>query len=428
MSLKVLHTSDWHLGKKLFKSSRLPEQKLFLKWLSQLIQEQETDALLISGDIFDTPHPPHESVKVYFNFLKEITDKTTVKVFIIGGNHDSGRFIEAPKGFLKEKNIYVRGEFFPSEIESKNEKDNFLSDLVIPLSNNQGENVNICMIPYFRNYEILNMAKHFGLSSNTELVDSEHKENIIVDTIKHFIEKFIPKAGPNILMSHHLFGAFTAAGSEQSLSLSGIDSIPSEIFSERFEYLALGHIHKPQRVKTSRPLAVYSGSPIPLRFGETNKKSVQLLSFSGVGTDRSFEIEKINIPSIRPLLKLEVNYNSWKKDLSKGLEILNELNHQLPPFLDLQVNITEPKHELLDEVKEYLQDIEVSLLSYSTIISDQNKTKENDSENDLLKLLDTKELFRHFYLRKFPDEETVPIEIWEDFTNLLNHTNEGDLS
>ena len=107
MAFKIFHSSDWHLGKRLYKSERLDEQKLFLSGLLEEIKTKEIDLLLIAGDIFDTPFPPTEALRLYFEFLRKICDETKAQVVLIAGNHDSGRFLEAPVPFLKEKSTFI---------------------------------------------------------------------------------------------------------------------------------------------------------------------------------------------------------------------------------------------------------------------------------------------------------------------------------
>ena len=115
MTYKVLHTSDWHLGKKLYRLSRIEEQKLFLNWLSDLIITENIDALFIAGDIFDTPNPPSNALKIYFQFLKNVTDNSHCHIYIIAGNHDSGRFLEAPSGLLEDHRVTVIGQLIQSD-------------------------------------------------------------------------------------------------------------------------------------------------------------------------------------------------------------------------------------------------------------------------------------------------------------------------
>ena len=108
MGHKILHTSDWHLGKKLFKRSRIEEQRLFLNWLFETVKSQEIDFLVIAGDIFDTPTPPNEALELYFDFLEIVSKETEAHIIIISGNHDSANFIQAPSKILAKHNIHIK--------------------------------------------------------------------------------------------------------------------------------------------------------------------------------------------------------------------------------------------------------------------------------------------------------------------------------
>ena len=121
---KLIHTSDWHLGKKLFGKSRLPEQKQFLEWLIKTALEQEVHYFVIAGDIFDTPKPSDEALKLYFSFLNDCS-LNKIEVFIISGNHDSGHFLEAPKEFLNFQNIFVNGKLSNSPKDHYFERESF---------------------------------------------------------------------------------------------------------------------------------------------------------------------------------------------------------------------------------------------------------------------------------------------------------------
>ncbi|WP_372656201.1 exonuclease SbcCD subunit D, partial [Halobacteriovorax sp.] len=147
--MKILHTSDWHLGKKLYKVSRIKEQELFLDWLSKYIIHENIDILLISGDIFDVPTPPNEALKLYFNFLKTLSEKKQIPIFIIGGNHDSSNFLEAPAPFLELNNIHVVGNL--NEL-AKDNYSPYVHNIEI-----KGEEVSICLLPYFRTHELFNL-------------------------------------------------------------------------------------------------------------------------------------------------------------------------------------------------------------------------------------------------------------------------------
>lgn len=366
--MRILHTSDWHLGKRLFKLDRTPEHELFLNWLIKTIIIEKVDLLLIAGDIFDTPTPPHQSLELFYNFLHRISSETNTEVFIIAGNHDSGLLLEAPSKLLESHRVKVWGKLSPS-IENHWVK---------------FKDIDICAIPFFRSYELLSFGEMDALSA-----------------IKKYISK--EKQRPQLLMLHHLAGIYEAGGSEQVITLSGVDSIPTEDL-KLFDYVALGHIHKSQKIADN---AYYSGSPILLRFSENTKKSVMIIE----EIDKKLTPRKISIPIFRDFFTVKTNEKDYEADLTK-LKTLSEL----PPMVEVQVELTNPKVGLIDHIKDILYKKNMELLSYIPIY-EQSGNKEKRS--DQIFKMSPVELFEEFYLTKYPESEGLPNDLKEDFSKLL---------
>jgi len=366
--MRILHTSDWHLGKRLFKLDRSPEHEQFLNWLLGTLIEEKIDVLLIAGDIFDVPTPPHQSLEVFYNFLHRISVETKTETMIIAGNHDSGLLLEAPSKLLSPHRVKVWGKL------SQNPEDHWL----------KVGNVELCAIPFFRSYELLPQGEGDALVA-----------------LNRYLVK--DKTLPQVLMLHHLAGVFEAAGSEQVISLSGVDSIPSEVL-KTFDYVALGHIHKPQKIG---PQSYYSGSPIPLRFSETAKKSVVIIDENnGVLTS---QIKPI--PVFRELFIVKTNDKNYKADIQK----LNPTS-VLKPMVEIQIELAEPRSGLIDEIKSLIEEKNMEMLSFMPIYSIGEK-KERRSEK--LFEMSPMELFTEFYATKFPDAKEMPDDLKADFAALL---------
>jgi exonuclease SbcD len=366
--MRILHTSDWHLGKRLFKLDRGPEHELFLEWLLKTLIEKRIDLLLIAGDVFDTPTPPHQSLELFYNFLHRISIETKVEVYIIAGNHDSGLLLEAPAKILATHRVRVWGKL------SQIVEDHWI----------KFKNIDICAIPFFRSYELLSDGEGDALTA-----------------IRRYISR--DKVRPQLLMLHHLAGIYEAGGSEQVITLSGVDSIPTEDL-KRFDYVALGHIHKPQKIAEQ---SYYSGSPIPLRFSESTKKSVIIIEEK----DGRLIPETLTIPIFR-------DFYSIKTDEKKYIEELNKLSKktELTPMVEVQIELTQPKVGLIDEIKSILGRNEMELLSYLPIYQ-IGEAKEKRS--DKLFKMSPIELFEEFYSTKFPESEGPPDDLKEDFSKLL---------
>lgn len=370
--MRILHTSDWHLGKRLFKLERTDEHARFLNWLLTTLVEKDIDLLLIAGDIFDTPTPPHQSLEMFYEFLHRVSVETKTQTLIIAGNHDSGLLLEAPSKILRPHRVKVWGKL------SDQPDDHWMS------LNIKGEALDICAIPFFRSYELL-----------------PHGEGDALQTLKNYLTK--SKTAPQLLMLHHLAGMFEAAGSEQVITLSGVDSIPNELL-ETFDYVALGHIHKPQKIGKS---AYYSGSPIPMRFSETHPKSVMCLEL----TNGKFSIEKLSIPLSRSLHIIKASEHDWREKIN-ALEAQSELT----PMVEVQLSLAAPVMGLIDEIKESIAKKNMELLSY---LPNYSNSEQKERKHERLFELSPIEIFQEFYAHKYPDAPEVPSDLQNDFKELI---------
>ena len=370
--MRILHTSDWHLGKRLFKLDRSEEHARFLNWLLSILIEKEIDLLIVAGDIFDVPTPPHQSLEMFYEFLHRVSTKTKTETLIIAGNHDSGLLLEAPSKILAPHRVKVWGKL------SQNPMDHWYSLKI------RDEALDVCAIPFFRSYELL-----------------PNGEGDALDVLKKYLS--LTRSAPQLLMLHHLAGIFESAGSEQVITLSGVDSIPSEIL-ENFDYVALGHIHKPQKISKN---AYYSGSPIPMRFSETYPKSVMSLELK----EGKFEIEKIQIPLARALHTVKANESNWR-------EKINNLENQteLQPMVEVQMSLTAPVVGLIDEIKDLLTSKKMELLSY---LPNYSGLEKKERRHDRLFELSPLEVFQEFYAHKYPDAPALPEDLKSDFKELI---------
>ncbi|MBI2520792.1 MAG: exonuclease SbcCD subunit D [Bdellovibrio sp.] len=418
-TIKILHTSDWHLGKKLFRSSRMEEQKLFLKWLLHTIVEDNVGILLISGDIFDSPIPTVEAQEVYFQFLKDTTEQTACRVFIISGNHDSGRFLEAPLPFLRPSRIEVLGRFRKHLSEHI---------FLLPVEN---QKIGLFLLPHFRANDLLLQEQTAQHDSDYEC-DAFLHQHVLLRALERTVRQaknLLQQQGANfsILMAHHLFGNTHYAGSELFLGLSGLESIPTSIFSDTFDYLALGHLHGFQTSSTN-PLAIYPGSPIPLHFGEDNYKSVSLLEItSKQGQMKSSQSCKA-IPPFRMILSVS----------GQTSELAEKLRHKLqtqvatlPPFIELRSEggpvLSSDEVRFCDLAKEY--DGSILKMSYQTSITDRAEINSSRSpiSHDFPTSLNLPQIFQAFHRHKY--QGTEPSEaLMQTFLNSLDEWSHSSMS
>lgn len=394
MSLKVIHTSDWHLGKKIYKTSRLEEQKLFLDWLLETIKNEEIDALIVAGDIFDTPRPSDQALEVYFQFLKNFMTQTKAHLYLISGNHDSGRFLEAPKGLFDVQRIHLSGVFDLNQpIESYQHR----------LSDGGNTEMLVTLMPYFRSFDL---SKSPGSQEDGEVQ--------IIHSLKGFFQNaknnWKKDSENHLLVAHHLFGQFQPAGSEQGLNLSGLETIPLSLLDEHFDYVALGHIHNPQWVKHQNPKTRYCGSPIAFRFSETKEKSLTYLHLD----HKTIDAKALAIPCFRPLIQLKTTDKTYIEEMQK---LLTELPQSaLPALIEVVCELSSAQAGLSDTLREMCLDFPCELVSVQTFLPKSEASTFDTYERTQTT---TEKLFEMFYKQKFPEQTEVPSEIKRIFLELL---------
>lgn len=305
--MRVLHTSDWHIGRALYGRKRYEEFDAFLNWLADLIERENIDVLLVAGDVFDSSTPSNRAQELYYRFLCRVASSAKRHVVITAGNHDSPTFLNAPKELLKFLNVHVVG------CVSESPED----ELIEICGTVAAPQMLVCAIPYLRDRDI-------RIAEAGESV--EDKERKIIDGIRlHYRsvcqaaeEKRAGFARPvPIVAMGHLF----AAGGQtieddgvRELYIGSLAQVKRDIFPECIDYVALGHLHIAQRVGGSDFIR-YSGSPLPIGFGEaTQEKSVVIVEFSNAAP----AVAKIPIPRFQELKTLR---GDWQA-IARGIEEL----------------------------------------------------------------------------------------------------------
>ncbi len=304
--MKILHTSDWHIGRTLYGRKRYEEFEAFLDWLAETMRHNEIDALLVAGDVFDTSAPSNRAQELYYRFLCRVAASSCRHVVVVAGNHDSPSFLDAPKELLKALDVHVVG----SASDPRDE--------VLVLRDAQGApELIVCAVPYLRDRDI-------RLSEAGESV--EDKERKLIEGIRsHYatvaelaeLKRRTLGAGIPVVAMGHLFtaGGQTADGDGvRELYVGSLARVNAEIFPESFDYVALGHLHVPQRVNGSETVR-YSGSPLPMGFGEARqRKSLCLIEFLGAAPS----VQLLDVPVFQRLERVE---GDWNSILSRILEL-----------------------------------------------------------------------------------------------------------
>jgi len=285
MTVRFFHTSDWHLGQFFYNHSRDYEHEQFLNWLLEQIHQKQPHALLIAGDIFDVINPASKAQKQLYQFLADAHDRAPhMQTLMIAGNHDSGYRIEQVEPLLEKYQAKAVG------VVHKNTQGQLdLDRLLVPIYNEQKNIVAWCLtLPFLRAAEIT------GINEQTT-----NSQNAIAYIHQQLIAEANARKQPDqalILMSHaHMQGGETS-DSERPIIIGHEEALSTVLFDDVIDYVALGHLHKPQKVGHSH--IRYSGSPIPLSFSEINyKHQVLEVSIDPHQEDESrFQIESLVIP------------------------------------------------------------------------------------------------------------------------------------
>ncbi|MFA6411416.1 MAG: exonuclease SbcCD subunit D C-terminal domain-containing protein [Syntrophales bacterium] len=331
--MKILHTSDWHLGRALHGRKRYEEYEAFLNWLAGLIDEENIDVLLVAGDVFDNSTPSNRAQELYYQFLCRTAAVTHRQVVIIAGNHDSPSFLNAPRELLKFLNVHVVGDASGPPA----------GEIIVLNGENCEPQLIVCAIPYLRDRDI----------RTTEAGESvADKERKIVAGIRTHYRRVCEVAEeqralmnnpvPIVAMGH----LFTAGGQTmdgdgvRELYIGALAQVGADIFPGSIDYLALGHLHLPQAVAGSEFIR-YSGSPLPIGFGEADQeKTVVMIEFA----ENKPRITNIATPRFQELLTLTGDWpaisgkidelksrrsRAWLEIVYEGDEVAGSLRGQL---------------------------------------------------------------------------------------------------
>ena len=288
--LTILHTSDWHLGRRLYGQLRYEEFEAFLAWLTKTIQQYQVDILIVAGDIFDTMTPSNRAQALYYEFLSVISSLHCNHVVIVAGNHDSPTFLDAPANILKYLNVHVIGTACED-----------IADEVLVLNSKTGEpQCIIAAVPYLRDRDVRStQAGESGADKDANLLAGirQHYAQVADITkdkqaeLNAQSQRHIP-----IIATGHLFaagGATTADDGVRDLYVGNLGQVSADTFDDGFDYVALGHLHVPQKVGGSDTIR-YSGSPIAMGFGEAKQTKQVLLVQFGEQLDDFSEVNELS--------------------------------------------------------------------------------------------------------------------------------------
>ncbi|CQI89093.1 exonuclease subunit SbcD [Yersinia rohdei] len=316
--MRIIHTSDWHLGQHFFTKSRAAEHQAFLHWLIEQIEENQIDALIVAGDIFDTGSPPSYARELYNRFVVEL-QPTGCQLVVLGGNHDSVSTLNESRDLLSCLNTTV--------ISSASSQ---LEQQVIILKDRQHQPAAVlCAIPFLRPRDLVtSQAGESGGQKQLALQEAiaAHYQALYQHAVELRTELDLPL--PIIATGHLTTVGVATSDSVRDIYIGTLDAFPAQAFPPA-DYIALGHIHRAQQVAKTEHIR-YSGSPIALSFDELNKeKSVYLVEFSQQSLS---SVTPLFIPQFQPMQLIKGDLQQIERQLSEFA------HHQgLPVWLDIEV-------------------------------------------------------------------------------------------
>ena len=405
--MKLIHTADWHLGNSMHDIDRLEETKQFLSWLKGRIEEFGAECLVVAGDIFDTTNPSVEARRQYFRFLASLLDTCCKNIVLVGGNHDSGAMLDAPRDLLDALNIQMVGSLGDRPID----------ELVKELKDGSNNVIGISVaVPYVREQEL----RRFKIEGDDNFVQSTYKG--LYQAVYEAAEKLrngrqIPMIATGHLYASNLEGrpendnGSDAKGHGMRDIVGNLGTVPASSFPEGFDYVALGHIHYSSKV-AGNPKIRYSGSPFILGFDEAERAHHILAIDLQKGVEPS--VQKIETPQ----------YYSFKR-ISGSIESITAQLKQLrkePSIKPLMIEIVydyTPGVNIHEALLPVLEKAPFEVVSWK--VNRNNALGANSFSDETLEsvdVLDDEEIFRRLLMSKIGITE-MNDDIKKDFENYL---------
>ncbi|ATM84871.1 exonuclease subunit SbcD [Yersinia massiliensis] len=371
--MRIIHTSDWHLGQHFFTKSRAAEHQAFLHWLIKQIEENQVDALIVAGDIFDTGSPPSYARELYNRFVVDI-QVTGCQLVVLGGNHDSVSTLNESRGLLSYLNTTV--------ISSANSN---LEQQVITLKNRQQEPAALlCAVPFLRPRDLV--TSQAGESSGQkQLALQEAIAGHYLALYQQAVElrSKLNLAIPIIATGHLTTVGVTTSDSVREIYIGTLDAFPAQAFPPA-DYIALGHIHRAQQVAKTEYIR-YSGSPIALSFDELGKeKSVYLVEFT---QQTLTSVTPLIIPQFQPMRLIKGDLQQIEQQLTQFAD------HQgLPVWLDIEVATQDYLTDIQRRIQALAADLPVEVVLLRRSKEQRNNLIERQ-EKETLNELSVTEVF-----------------------------------
>ncbi len=402
--MRILHTADWHLGKRLGEFSRIEEQKAVLNEICEIADAQKVDAVLIAGDLFDVLNPTVESIEIYFKTLKRLANEGKRPVIAIAGNHDSPERIETPEPLARECGIIFSGfpdskisPFeLPTGVKILNSDAGFIS-LKLPAYDYP---LNLLLTPYANE---VRMKSYLGVEN-----EEQELRNILSGSWKALADKYCQDDSVNIMVAHLYMVSKGAEkpeepdGEKSILHIGGAGEVYFEAVPAQVQYVALGHLHRFQNIGTKEKPAIYSSSPLQYSFSEAGQEKHVVILEAEPGKPVAYK--KVKLTKGRGLFRKKFDsFEMAGQWLNENQDTLVEITLVADDFID-------PAH------LRALHKMHDGIIQIIPEIRNMKSTEGGAVQIDLQK--STEQLFVDYY--KHSKQQNPSEEIIELFREILN--------
>jgi len=393
--MRIIHTSDWHLGQYFYGKSRASEHQQFINWLLAQVKTHNIDAIIVAGDIFDTATPPSYARQMYFNFISEL-QAFDCQLVILAGNHDSVSMLAESQGLLDALSTKVVANVSDISVASNLDKQ------VFTLRNKQGiAQAVICAIPFIRPRDVIkSRAGQSATDKSKQLQQAivEHYQGLFERAQLLVCEQETQKSEgklPIIATGHLTALGVTSSDSVRDIYIGTLEAFPSNAFPAA-DYIALGHIHRAQKVGKTEHIR-YSGSPIALSFDEAKQnKRVLMVDFE---QNKLSTITDLIVPCFQPLAMIKTTLERLIQDIEELVpellytEIVKD-NNEVKLWLDIELSNSGLLSDLQPKITALVKDfpVEVLLVRREKQVRDRLMLK-NQQDQSTLNELSLEEVF-----------------------------------
>jgi len=377
--MRILHTSDWHLGQFFINKSRAAEHQKFIQWLFEQVEVQKVDAVIIAGDIFDTGAPPSYARELYNQFVIGM-HQLGCQVVILAGNHDSVSTLNESKNILAQLNARVISSANPSSDEQ-----------ILMLNNRQGDvGAILCAIPYIRPRDVVkSQADESGVEKQQALGQAIRDHYLQLFELAKEKQKKLENPVAIIATGHLTALGVKSSESVRDIYIGNLEAFPASSFPPA-DYIALGHIHRPQIVAKSDHIR-YCGSPIPLSFDELGSpKQVLVVEFKQA---KLVKITPLIVPLFQPMKVIKGDLESIEQQLLALDKTQADGNNELPIWLSIEVETQDYLNDLQARVQQISAKMNVEILQLRRARKQQQQQIER-TNNEVLAELTPEDVFK----------------------------------